>query len=239
VTAWTAAAGLPAETAEDLQLALGEALANAVEHAYAGAGAGECSYQVARDVDGGIRVEVCDSGTWRPPPEDRGYRGRGLELISALTTDVEVVHAPGTAGTTVRFRMPPAAGGPDAAPPPVPRHGSPVADDGPARLVVSDGSGEVRLQVLGELDLATTGPVRDRLFARLADLPAGATAVLDLRGTGYLASAGVGMVLQAVARAGEAGVALRVETRQGTPPARILSVAGLGELAGSVVPPSG
>jgi anti-anti-sigma factor len=239
VTAWTAAAGLPAETAEDLQLALGEALANAVEHAYAGAGAGECSYQVSREVDGVIRVEVCDTGTWRRPPEDRGYRGRGLELISALTTDVEVVHAPGTGGTTVRFRMPPAAGGPDASPRPVPRRGAPVADGRPARLVVSDGSDGMRLRVLGELDLATTGPVRDRLFADLAALPPGATAVLDLRETGYLASAGVGMVLEAVARAGEAGVTLRVETQQGTPPARILAVAGLGEPAGSAVSPSG
>ncbi|MDP9430596.1 MAG: SpoIIE family protein phosphatase, partial [Actinomycetota bacterium] len=113
VAAWTAAAGLPHDTAEDLQLALGEALANAVEHAYAAAAdeAG-CSYRVARDAEGGVRVEVRDTGVWRPPPADRGYRGRGLELISALATDVEVAHAPEAAGTTVRFRMAPADRGP-------------------------------------------------------------------------------------------------------------------------------
>ena len=40
VAAWSTAAGLSIDTVEDLQLALGEALANAVEHAYSGGGAG-------------------------------------------------------------------------------------------------------------------------------------------------------------------------------------------------------
>ena len=113
MAAWTAAAGLPGDTAEDLQLALGEALANAVEHAYAASpGDGECSYRLARGADGSVRVEVRDTGLWRPPPADRGYRGRGLELIEALGTDVEVEHASGVAGTTVRFRVAPAVPGP-------------------------------------------------------------------------------------------------------------------------------
>ena len=92
--------------------------------------------------------------------------------------------------------------------------------------------------VEGELDVGTAGAVGADLARRLADLAPGAPDVLDLRSTRYLASAGVGMVLQALARAGETGVSLRVQTQQGTPPARILTLAGLGELAGSVLPPS-
>jgi anti-anti-sigma factor len=86
--------------------------------------------------------------------------------------------------------------------------------------------------MLRELDLASTGLLRDQVLARLARLPIGTRATLDLRRTTYLASAGVGMLLEALARAGEAGLELRVRTEQGTPPARILALAGLGEQSG-------
>jgi anti-sigma regulatory factor (Ser/Thr protein kinase) len=151
VAAWTATAGVPEEVAEDLQLALGEALANAVEHAYAagGDGAGRCSYRVARDADGGIRVEVRDTGVWRPPPADKGFRGRGLDLIHALGSDVEISHRPGATGTSVRFRMPPGGDGTGV----VPRQRAHPTEDGggAARLLVHDGPEELRLAVLGEL----------------------------------------------------------------------------------------
>ncbi|RFU20222.1 SpoIIE family protein phosphatase [Geodermatophilus marinus] len=229
VAAWAAAGGLPEETTDDLQLAVGEALANAVEHAYP-SGDGWCSYRLARDGDGDVRVEVADGGAWRPPPADRGFRGRGLELIAALGTGVAVDHA-GEAGTTVRFRVP-VTPGPDAPParrrPAVPGAGPP---EGTADLVVTDDgdAGGPRLRVRGEVDLAGAETLGAGLLARLAALPAGSAAVLDLRGTTHLASAGVGVVLAALARAGELGVALRVEAEPGTAPYRILALAGVGE----------
>ncbi|WP_100499749.1 SpoIIE family protein phosphatase [Geodermatophilus chilensis] len=237
VTAWAAAAGLPDDTAEDLQLALGEALANAVEHAYAASpDDGECSYRVAREADGGVRVEVRDSGVWRPPPADRGHRGRGLELIDALGADVEVVHAPGVAGTTVRFRMAPAVPRSTAHPARTP---TPPSGDGGASVVVHDEATGPRLEVHGEVDLATAARVRQQVLARLDQLAPGSAATLDLRPTGYLASAGVGLVLEAAARARRAGVELRVAIGPGTPPARILALAGVGDaVAGAPVEPS-
>jgi anti-anti-sigma factor len=229
VTAWTAAAGLPDDTAEDLQLALGEALANAVEHAYAASpDDGECSYRLAREADGSVRVEVGDTGLWRPPPADRGYRGRGLELIEALGTDVEVVHAPGVAGTTVRFRVAPPVPGPAVR---LERAPAAASGDGATSVAVHDEPGGPRLEVHGEVDLATAARVRQQVLARLEQLAPGSVATLDLRSTGYLASAGVGLVLEAVARARRAGVELRVLTRPGTPPARILALAGVDEQA--------
>jgi hypothetical protein len=57
--------------------------------------------------------------------------------------------------------------------------------------------------------------------------------VLDLRPTNYLASAGVGMVLRARARAEDSGVPFRVETAAGSPPDRILRLAGLADGLGA------
>jgi anti-anti-sigma factor len=86
-----------------------------------------------------------------------------------------------------------------------------------------------RLAVHGEVDLATARQVRQQVLARLGQLGPGTVATLDLTATGYLASAGVGLVLEAAARARQAGVELRVRTRPGTPPARILALAGVEE----------
>jgi anti-anti-sigma factor len=98
-------------------------------------------------------------------------------------------------------------------------------------LTVHDEPGGPRLEVHGEVDLATAGRVRRQLLTRIEQLAPGSVATLDLGPTGYLASAGVGLVLEAVARARRAGVELRVRTRPGTPPARILALAGVGEPA--------
>ncbi|GAA3179306.1 hypothetical protein GCM10010531_36650 [Blastococcus jejuensis] len=236
VSAWASATGLPAELAEDLQLALGEALANAVEHAYTDGGTGECEYRVARVRDGGVHVEVVDTGTWRPPPEDRGFRGRGLELISALAQDVEVAHGEDTArgsGTRVRFRFPPVTVDPGAADTPGRPPAPPVRsydDEEPARLVAEEEAGGLRLTVSGELDAATAGPIGEQLLRALGELPPGVAVVLDLRPTTYLASAGVGVVLQARAQAAAGGLPFHVRTAVGTVPHRILGLAGLAEL---------
>jgi serine phosphatase RsbU (regulator of sigma subunit)/anti-sigma regulatory factor (Ser/Thr protein kinase)/anti-anti-sigma regulatory factor len=235
---WTIAAGLTADAAEDLQLALGEALANAVEHAYSGGGEGECEYRVARAADGSIDVEVTDTGRWRPPPADRGFRGRGLELISVLAQDVEIVHgddAPAGAGTRVRFRFPPDPGTDDAGLRPVrPGTARPQGtDDGSARLVATEETGGVRFAVEGELDVATADPIGADLARRFAELDPGVPVVLDLRPTSYLASAGVGMVLRVQARAAEAGLPFRVETATGSPPDRILRLAGVADGLGA------
>ncbi|MGR7024703.1 SpoIIE family protein phosphatase [Geodermatophilus sp. URMC 62] len=232
VTTWARAAGLSEDGVDDLQLALGEALANAVEHAYAASGgAGRCEYRLARTADGSVDVCVRDEGVWRPVPADPGHRGRGLELISALATDVEVARTTDPrgvegAGTTVRFRFVPA--GPGPADPPV-RGARVPPDTGPARLGVHrDGDG-LRLEVTGEVDLAVTPALRAEALRALEELPAGARAVLDLTPVTYLASAGVGLVLELQAAAAARRAVLQVRTRPGSAPARVLA---LGELDG-------
>jgi anti-sigma regulatory factor (Ser/Thr protein kinase) len=96
--AWLASAGAGEDDAYDIVLAVGEAGANAVEHAY---GPGEAEFELIADVaDGSAVLEIRDSGRWR---EARGrHRGRGLDLMRDLMDDVEVERS--DAGTTVRMR---------------------------------------------------------------------------------------------------------------------------------------
>jgi serine phosphatase RsbU (regulator of sigma subunit)/anti-sigma regulatory factor (Ser/Thr protein kinase)/ABC-type transporter Mla MlaB component len=230
VTTWARAAGMSEDGVDDLQLALGEALANAVEHAYAATGgAGRCEYRLARTADGSIDVCVQDEGVWRPVPADPGHRGRGLALISALASEVEVARTTDArgaegAGTTVRFRFVPA--GPGPADPPV-RGPRVPPDTDPARLTVHRDAEGLRLEVTGEVDLAVTPGLRAEALRALEALTAGARAVLDLTPVPYLASAGVGLVLELQAAAAARRAVLDVRTRPGSAPARVLT---LGEL---------
>ncbi|HEY2204739.1 MAG TPA: ATP-binding protein [Pseudonocardia sp.] len=92
--AWLTALGWPPEPAEDLILVVSEAFANVVDHAYPPETAGWarlCAHQ-HRDADGRCRVVllVTDQGRWRPAPLDRGYRGRGITLMRALTESLDI-----------------------------------------------------------------------------------------------------------------------------------------------------
>lgn len=110
VRAWAQVAGLPPARLDRLLLALGEALSNAVEHAYRGTRAGVVDVFVDLDGDGRLVGRVRDYGCWREPdamppdamsPETVRPRGRGIGLIRGLMDQVELVH--GQDGTTVQF----------------------------------------------------------------------------------------------------------------------------------------
>lgn len=97
------------DTADDLSLAVYEALANVVDHAYddrpADAGPGPMwlhavvglPLPTGRDVV----VTVTDEGRWRPMA-DPGWRGRGLSLMRRLTHVTSVLI--GSGGTIVQLR---------------------------------------------------------------------------------------------------------------------------------------
>jgi serine phosphatase RsbU (regulator of sigma subunit)/anti-sigma regulatory factor (Ser/Thr protein kinase) len=105
IDAWAGAAALPDDQLGDLQLTLGEALANGVEHAYLGRTPGEVGYRVAMTADGAVAVEVRDGGHWRPRPVDPGHRGRGLLIIDRIGVDATVEGS--DHGTVVRFTVAP------------------------------------------------------------------------------------------------------------------------------------
>lgn len=188
---WAAAVGLNEDDAYDLQLAVGEAAANAAEHAYRDGPAGTVRVELDHEADGTIRARIRDRGRWRPQPADRGFRGRGLDLIRDIGTGMRLEH--GAAGTEVRFSLP--SGRPPAAGSPAGAAGT-GQRPGPAVLRAGRRSGDgLRVRIEGDLDLAGVEAVRPALLAAARD--AGPLLTADLRATAYLASAGVALLVEA------------------------------------------
>jgi anti-anti-sigma factor len=220
VARWAAEAPLGAEVLADLQLALGEAVANAVEHAHHDTdGPGRVTVDLEVEGAGGVAVTVRDSGIWRPVAVDPGFRGRGLQIVAALAGDVDLAHGP--AGTVLRFRLPPAAASAPASAPARLPVVVPAHDRGPATLLVTEVGGRRCLELTGDLDLAGVEAVRDALLTELTgDLPV----TLDLTRLGFVASVGVGLLLEAVQAAGDD---LETVLPAGGPARRLLDLTGL------------
>jgi anti-sigma regulatory factor (Ser/Thr protein kinase) len=96
---WLSARGVTQPTRGELLLAVSEAAANTVEHAYGPRAVGQLRVRAAQVADG-IAVEVADDGQWRGRQPAGG--GRGLGLMEALADSVAVDR--GAHGTTVRLR---------------------------------------------------------------------------------------------------------------------------------------
>jgi anti-anti-sigma factor len=233
VRAWTRTAALPAELTEDLQLALGEAVANAVEHAYTTAGkprsnTGEFTYYIARQANGAIDVEVRDFGHWRPEPPDNSHRGRGLDMIRGISTGVVIKSS--STGTQVGFHLP--APPPELRPPlrvPLPPDRRPTADSATPPVLAelrmhAEPDGSRRLEIRGELDLAAATTLRGQLLAQLQ--PPGPV-ILDLQAVDYLSSAGVGLLIDTAQHAATHHTPLRLKLTPGSLPDRVLTLAGL------------
>lgn len=96
---------LSEEQLSDLTLAVNEALANAVEHAYAGAAdPGQVDLHARFDPrTGTLTATVRDQGNWRnPAPDPMHLRGRGIPLMRALATTSTI--ASNSHGTSVELR---------------------------------------------------------------------------------------------------------------------------------------
>jgi anti-sigma regulatory factor (Ser/Thr protein kinase) len=105
VREWLAAREMSREEVTNLMLAVGEACANAVEHAYAGREPGTVVLDLTDD-DGAITVRVRDFGAWRPPTAATSDgRGRGTEIMRAVTH--EFARRGDEGGTTVTLGFAP------------------------------------------------------------------------------------------------------------------------------------
>ncbi|GAA4295299.1 SpoIIE family protein phosphatase [Mycobacterium paraffinicum] len=102
---WLRAADVPDELAADIVLVVNEACTNCVEHAYSGQPLGTMLLDVEL-ADGEIRARVTDQGSWKTREVNAGNGGRGLMLMRALSTALELDGTP--AGTTadITFRLP-------------------------------------------------------------------------------------------------------------------------------------
>jgi anti-sigma regulatory factor (Ser/Thr protein kinase) len=99
---WMEERGIPPQSQSDLLIALGEATANAVEHAYVGREPGEVYVEIIDQRDEAV-ARVRDFGRWRAPVANGEDRGRGIpvmrEVSAAFSTE------PGAEGTTVAMRF--------------------------------------------------------------------------------------------------------------------------------------
>ncbi|WP_346277960.1 ATP-binding protein [Pseudonocardia sp.] len=100
IRSWLEGHGWPEDAIDDVVLAVHEAVANVVDHAYPPGATGKVAISASVLPDGRrrrrARVVVKDGGNWRPPPADPGYRGRGLQMVRGCM-DVVDIH-PGTDG---------------------------------------------------------------------------------------------------------------------------------------------
>jgi anti-sigma regulatory factor (Ser/Thr protein kinase) len=96
---WLRSCDVAARIVQDVLVATGEAIANAIEHGHRDR-PGEQVRLRAVSTANQLRLTVTDSGRWRAtPPGDRGLRGHGIGLMRALMQDVTI--EPGPSGTTV------------------------------------------------------------------------------------------------------------------------------------------
>ncbi len=85
---WLPSVGASEDDTADLLIAVGEAVANSIEHAYGPQG-GKVELRLEA-TDRGVEIGISDTGTWRAP---RGaHRGRGTQLMRQLCDEVIVDH---------------------------------------------------------------------------------------------------------------------------------------------------
>lgn len=110
---WLLAWRWPERELDDVVLAVDEAVANVVDHAYRDEEPGTAQVYAWVSCAAGARrvvVSVIDRGRWRPPPADPGHRGRGLMMMRACTASVHIENCTGgTAVTMVSTPVPDSA----------------------------------------------------------------------------------------------------------------------------------
>ena len=215
--AWLTGLGMGEQDRVGVMVAVGEATANAAEHAYRDSEPGPMHVAASVDVDGVLTVVVRDEGTWRPPDRDPGDRGRGLLIMRQLVDGVVLEEEHGTTVTlSMRLRRTPEA---DAAHPPA--HA--------AAAVTVDREGECPIvRVGGTVDESSAEQMRIRLLE--ASHGGTGRVELDLSSVSVFTSAAVRVVL-AIARIGrDEGWRLVVHAPAGGVTRHILEISGLGGL---------
>lgn len=100
---WIAQRELPEEVGDDLLIAVGEATANCVRHAYRGTMGGDVTIRITY-VENVVNAEVSDTGNWHDPVDEEAYPGLGTQIIQSLTEGLNVDRT--GRGTHVSFRIP-------------------------------------------------------------------------------------------------------------------------------------
>lgn len=100
---WLSGLRSSVEDGAGMALAIGEAMANAVQHAFVGTRTGTVSIEASLRDDGVLSCSVRDDGRWLgTESSDLEGSGRGLALMARVSDWMELSRGPG--GTVVRLR---------------------------------------------------------------------------------------------------------------------------------------
>ncbi len=214
---WLAILGMGEQDRVGVMVAVGEACANAAEHAYRGVEPGPLSVAAAVDVDGLLTVTVTDEGTWRQPDRDPGDRGRGLLIMRQLVDAVVLQEERGTTLTlSLRLRQ--------------------SAEEDAERAVTSGGAA-VSVERSGELPVVRVSGVVDegaaeQLRIGMLEASRGGTSriELDVSDVGLFSSAAVREVLAVARIARDEAWRLVVHAPVGGVTRHVLEISGLSDL---------
>jgi anti-sigma regulatory factor (Ser/Thr protein kinase) len=101
---WLAPLKMTGEAQEDMILAVGEAAANSVEHAYSEVTEDGTVKLIFWTEPDAVCIEIIDHGLWQTPPAEPLQRGRGIPIMRRLMDSVLIHHGPD--GTSVLLRCP-------------------------------------------------------------------------------------------------------------------------------------
>ena len=102
---WLAPLDLTEEQIADVVLAVDEAAANAVRHAYGPDESGVVELTLWTE-PATLCIEVVDHGSWRPPSEHGRHGGRGIPLMSHVSESVLIHFDDRGSRVLLRHRIP-------------------------------------------------------------------------------------------------------------------------------------
>jgi anti-anti-sigma factor len=216
--AWLTRAGATRSEAGDILIAVGEACANAIEHA----GADTTSVIDVRGqlVGREVVIRVRDRGAWRPK-DPQPERGHGLRLMRVLMDHIEIARADDGTRVELRRRLSSRAAlaepSRDRAPEP-----------GVASLSFTRARGVTVARLEGEVDLASIEALGRALSDAVLDSDRGL--VLDLDGVDYLDSAGLHLLHDAARMLGARGQGLRLAVAPGASLVRLLELVDIEQI---------
>lgn len=125
VARWLASANWPEVAAEDIVLAVNEAVANVIDHAYLDDAPGSvqvrCTIEPLAEADSEpmrrVQVGIADQGAWtaeRRTVDPRGFRGHGMSVMAACVDEV-LLHRENSGTTVVLISRPALKGRTDGA----------------------------------------------------------------------------------------------------------------------------
>jgi anti-anti-sigma factor len=203
-----------------VELSVIEAVTNSIEHAYNSQG-GTVHVEASLDEVGCLQVVVSDTGSWKTPDDEPGFRGRGMLMMRESMDTMRLSTT--SKGTVVEMskvvRRPVRTGTTRVAP----ARDESLED---LRIDTMSAPDSLWLMVSGALDGSSAARLRSALLEAARGggrLPI--TLVLD--DVTALGSAGLRVLTEQGSRIGDAGRSLRVVAAPSSPAGNVLSISGV------------